>query len=130
MQFPLGRATIRAVKMWLVRNAASGRVLAWRVRRADGWLERAVGFLPRGSIAPEEGMWFEHCGAVHTIGMRTALDVVFLDRDLRVLRVVPGVPPQRLYVGARGAFVVAEFGPGFAKANPLAVGDQLRLEPV
>ena len=39
--------------MWLVRNATTGRVLAWRVRRADGWLERTVGFLPRSSIAPE-----------------------------------------------------------------------------
>ena len=116
--------------MWLVRNATTGRVLAWRVRRADGWLERTVGFLPRSSIAPEEGMWFEGCHAVHTIGMRSALDVVFLDRNHRVVRVDENVPPHKLYVGARNAHVVAEFGPGFAKANPLNPGDQLTLEPV
>ena len=72
--------------MWLVRNARPGRVLAWRVRRAEGWLERTVGFLPRAAIAPEEGMWFEGCHAVHTVGMRTPLDIVFLDRELRVVR--------------------------------------------
>ena len=118
------------MKMWLVRNQDTGRVLAWRVRRADGWVSRLVGFLPRRSIAAEEGLWFENCGAVHTVGMRTALDIIFLDRGLRVVRVVPNVRPHRLYVGARGAHVVVEFGPGFAKANPLAPGDQLALEPV
>jgi hypothetical protein len=116
--------------MWLVRNATTGRVLAWRVRRADGWLERTIGFLPRASIAPEEGIWFENCHAVHTVGMRTALDVVFLDRDHRVVRVEANVPPHKLVVTARHAHTVAEFGPGFVKANPLKPGDQLELEPV
>jgi uncharacterized membrane protein (UPF0127 family) len=118
------------MNMWLVRNRTTGRVLAWRVRRADDWVARIVGFLPRGSIAPEEGLWFERCGAVHTLGMRSALDIVFLDRELRVLRIAADVRPQRLYVGAPHARVVAEFGPGFAKANPLEPGDQLSLEPV
>ena len=118
------------MNMWLVRNRTTGRVLAWRVRRADGFVARIVGLLPRNSIAPEEGMWFERCGAIHTLGMRTALDVVFLDRSLRVVRCEAGVRPQRLYVGAPRARVVAEFGPGFLKANPLEPGDELSLEPV
>jgi uncharacterized membrane protein (UPF0127 family) len=118
------------MNMWLVRNRTTGRVLAWRVRRADGWVSRIVGFLPRSAIAPEEGLWFEGCGAIHTLGMRTALDVVFLDRALRVLRSEADVRPQRLYVGARHAHVVAEFGPGFLQANPLEAGDELALEPV
>ncbi len=116
--------------MWLVRNADTGRVLAWRVRRAEGWLERTVGFLPRASIAPEEGMWFENCHAVHTIGMRTALDVVFLDKEHRVVKVEANVTPHKLIVTARNAHTVAEFGPGFVKANPLNPGDKLELEPV
>ncbi len=116
--------------MWLVRNAATRRVLAWRVRRCQGWLERTVGFLPRAAIAPEEGLWFERCGAVHTVGMRTPLDIVFLDRELRVLHAEPEVKPQRLYVGHPRAKIVAEFGPGFLAANPLAEGERLELEPV
>lgn len=117
--------------MWLVRHATTGRVLAWRVRRADNWLERTVGFLPRGSIAPEEGLWFEGCRAIHTLGMRTPLDVVFLDRDYRIVKIEPNVTPHKLHVGARNAHVVAEFGPGFSSANPsLNLGDRLELEPV
>jgi len=116
--------------MWLIRNATTGRVLAWRVRRADGWFERTVGFLPRTTIAPEEGLWFERCHAVHTVGMRSPLDVVFLDKDRRIVKVAPNVMPQNLYVGAKDADIVAEFGPGFAAANPLQVGEQLVIEPI
>jgi uncharacterized membrane protein (UPF0127 family) len=116
--------------MWLVRNVRTGRVLAWRVRRADNWIERTLGFLPRAAIAPEEGLWFEGCGAVHTVGMRSALDIVFLDRDHQIVKVEPNVTPGKLHVSARNAHIVAEFGPGFAKANQMSVGDQLLLEPV
>lgn len=116
--------------MWLVRNAGTGRVLAWRVRRADKWLERALGFLPRAAIAPEEGLWFEGCRAVHTLGMRSALDVVFLDKEMRVVRVAEHVTPHKLYVAAPNTHTIAEFGPGFAAANKLQPGDRLSLEPV
>ncbi len=116
--------------MWLVRNATTGRVLAWRVRRADGWFERAVGFLPRTRIAPEEGLWFERCHAVHTLGMRVPIDMVFLDKENRVVRIEPNVLPHKLMVTAKHAHTVAEFGPGFVAANPLNVGDRLEIEPV
>ena len=116
--------------MFLVRHGITRRVLAWRVRRCDGWLERAVGFLPRKAIAPEEGLWFEGCGAVHTVGMRVPLDIVFLDDAKRVVKAVPGVQPYKPYVGAAGATTVAEFGPGFLSANPLRAGDKLELEEV
>lgn len=116
--------------MYLVRDADSKRVLAWRVRRCDGWLERMLGFLPRDAIAPEEGLWFDGCAAIHTLGMRVPLDVVFLDADQRVVKTVPHVPPHKLYVGAGRAHAVAEFGPGFLRANPLREGDKLELEEV
>ena len=118
------------MRMFLVRHARTRRILAWRVRRCDGWLERAVGFLPRKAIAPEEGLWFERCAAVHTVGMRVPLDIVFLDDAKRVVKAMDGVQPHRLYVGANGARTVAEFGAGFLSANPLQTGDKLELEEV
>jgi uncharacterized membrane protein (UPF0127 family) len=62
--------------------------------------------------------------------MRVPLDIVFLDGALRVVHTESRVRPQRLYVGHPQAKIVAEFGPGFLEANPLAPGEQLALEPV
>ena len=114
---------------WLLRDAATGRILASRVRRADRWLERTLGFLPRSAIAADEGLWIARCRAVHTLGMRVALDVVFLDRDGRVVRIEAGVEAGRWHVGEPGADTVAEFAAGFAAANALAAGTVLALEP-
>ncbi len=47
------------------------------------------------------------CSAVHTCFMRFPIDVVFLDAELDVLRVVRDVPPWR-FVRCRGAKAVLE----------------------
>jgi hypothetical protein len=116
------------MSLWLLRDAATGRVVAGRVRRADGWLTRTLGFLPRSSIAGDEGLWFARCRAVHTLGMRVPLDVVFLDRQGRVIRIEAAVGPGRWHIGEPRADTVAEFAAGFAAAQRLAPGDALVLE--
>jgi hypothetical protein len=58
--------------------------------------------------------------------MRFPLDVVFCDRELRVLKVVRGLAPWRT-AGARGAKVVVELSAG-ASAG-LEPGDRLVLSP-
>ncbi|HZX67985.1 MAG TPA: DUF192 domain-containing protein [Candidatus Elarobacter sp.] len=110
-----------------MRNARTGHVLARRVRRADNPLARAIGFLTRAAIAPDEGLWFDRCAAVHTLGMRSALDIIFLDADRRIVSIQPNVTPGKLHVGAPGAHITLEFGPGFLAANEIAIGDQLQL---
>ncbi len=62
--------------------------------------------------------------SIHTCGMRVAIDAVFLDADLRVLKVVRGLGPWRL-ASARGARAVLELPAG--AADGLAAGDRLTL---
>ena len=45
-----------------------------------------------------EALLIERCGSVHTVGMRFALDLVFLDRGWRVVRVARNVGPGRWMV--------------------------------
>ena len=65
---------------------------------AEGPLERMRGLLGRDGLPRGTAMAFPHCRAVHTVGMRFALDVAFLDREGRLLRVARGVRPGRLLV--------------------------------
>ena len=64
---------------------------------AASWWARAIGLLgtPRPP-ADGEGLLLDPGGAIHTIGMRYAIDVAFLDRDLRVLRVANAVSPNQI----------------------------------
>lgn len=87
-----------------------GRLLN-RVWRADNVWTRARGLLGRPPLAREEGLWLLPCRTVHTLGMRYTLDLVFLDRDGKICRCVPGLRPGRA-AGCRAARSVLELAAG------------------
>jgi uncharacterized membrane protein (UPF0127 family) len=88
---------------------------------ADTPVARMKGLLGRRSLDPGEGLLLRPAGSVHTAFMRFPIDVVFLDRELRVLRVEPSVSPWRL-VAQRGAKAVLELPAGAARRRGLKPG--------
>ncbi len=57
------------------------------------------------------------------MGMRHAIDVIYLSSDARVVRIVNALKPLRASVGPRGSFAVLEVPAGVGQT--LRVGDQL-----
>lgn len=96
----------------LLLDADSGNPLA-HVHRCEGSLERMRGLLGRPALAPGEGLLIAPCNSVHTIGMRYPIDVVFLDREGRVIKVRSALRPLRMAM-ARGARQVIELAAGEA----------------
>lgn len=107
---------------WLVRD---DRVLA-TLEVADSVRARMAGLLGRDGI--EGAILLRPAKSVHTLRMRFTIDVAFVDRDLRVLRVVT-MKPHRLgrVVWKAHGVIEAEAG-AFARWN-LAVGDELEVRP-
>jgi uncharacterized membrane protein (UPF0127 family) len=64
-------------------------------------------------LPAQHALRIPRCGSVHTFGMRFPIDVVFLDREDRVVRVAREVPPRR-FAGARRARTVIETRAGEA----------------
>jgi uncharacterized protein len=116
--------------MGAVRNAATGRVLASRVSRASTFLTRLIGLLPCARVDPDEGLWIEPCSAVHTIGMRARIDILFLDRTHTVLRLCSDVRGGIPVIGCKGAHAVIELGAGALRGSVIALGDRLEHVPV
>ncbi|MGZ3532756.1 MAG: DUF192 domain-containing protein [Vulcanimicrobiaceae bacterium] len=110
----------------LVRNKTTGTVIARGVKSARGRLTRLVGLMGRKSIGSAEGLWFDSCRAIHTMFVRVPLDVIWLDRDLRVVEIAIGVRPWRMAVACPKAHSVLELGSGATR--DLLVGDQLSFD--
>ena len=91
---------------------------------ADKPWTRLRGLLGRAELSPEEGILLRPAGSVHTAFMRFAIDVVFLDKSLRVLKIARQVPPWHA-VGCRGAKAVVELSAGECSRRNLEVGDEL-----
>ena len=62
---------------------------------AEGWRARALGLALLGVEKAGEGLLIPRCRAVHTLGMRFRLNIVFLGRDGQVVRRVEAVPAGR-----------------------------------
>lgn len=109
-------------------DAVSGRVLARSIERAAGATGRSRGLLGRTSLDADEGMWFDGCSAIHTMGMRMTIDVAFIDRDGVVVRVAEHVRPWRLWVGAMGARDVLELAAGACARLGIVEGSKLEMQ--
>lgn len=105
----------------------NGRVVLPRVSRTTNALERMRGLLGREALQIGEGMLLEHCHSIHTLGMSYALDILFLDRQLKTMKIVRELPPLRM-AGCRGAHMTLELYSGSAAALGLDEGAAFRWQ--
>ena len=113
--------------MPLLRNSTTGKIVATRIDRLSSFMHRAVGLLARTTIRPDEGVWITSCRAIHTIGMRVAIDVIFVNSEGRVIRAVHDVKPNRIALSCPGAKAVVELGSGALHEVDVLPGDLLEL---
>jgi uncharacterized membrane protein (UPF0127 family) len=111
-----------------LRNLRSGSIVAENVEKATSVWRRLSGFLLYNTIHAGEGLWFDNCQAIHTIGMRARVDLIFLAKDDRILRIEYSVPPNRLAVICAGACAVVELGAVSPQQRDIRPGDRLALE--
>jgi uncharacterized membrane protein (UPF0127 family) len=105
-----------------------GRRVAREVRIADTFIARRVGWRRENAVHHQQGLLLIPGGSIHTVGMRFAVDVVFLDRRMRVLRLSPNVAPQSFRLAPRGTARVLELAAGRIAAIDLPVGTYIVVE--
>lgn len=110
-------------------NRGRGTVLASQVEVADSFWRRLLGLMFRPALPPGRGLLLQPCRQVHTCWMRFPIDVVFLDRQGRVVAVHREMPPGRIGAVVPGAWAALELPAGTAAAAGTVPGDHLILEP-
>jgi uncharacterized membrane protein (UPF0127 family) len=101
-------------------------VLATRCDVANSFLARGFGLIPRSGLAQGQGLLITRTGSITMFFMRFAIDAVFVDRSMRVLRVAENLRPWVPAVGApRGADSVLEVPAGTAARTGTQAGDEL-----
>src|SRR2546430_17054561 len=101
-------------------HPASGRVLAERLQVPRTFVGRGLGLMFRRGLDDGEGMWITPCNGIHMFGMRFAIDAVFVDRRLQVVRVYRDLRPWRVGPIVVGAPRVVELPSAPAGGRPPA----------
>ena len=101
-----------------------GSIVCERCVLADTALTRMRGLLGRRDLPAGNGILLRPASSVHMAFMRFPIDAIFLDRDLRVVKIADDLRPWRA-AGSRGANAVLEMRAGEAGRRGVRVGDRL-----
>ncbi len=110
-----------------VVNTTRETVLGERIAIAETSWSRMVGLLGQSGLEPGTGLLIIPSQAIHTVAMRFAIDVIFVDRRWRVVHVRPAMVPYRLTGIRWKAHFVLELPTGTIARTTTSVGDQLAI---
>jgi uncharacterized membrane protein (UPF0127 family) len=109
-----------------VKNLTRQTMLANSLEVADSGARRSKGLLGRQGLNPGEGLWILPCESVHTFGMQFSIDLVYLDRKLRIRKIRNSMPPWRISV-CLSAHSVIELPVGTIRETQTSAGDTLEF---
>ncbi len=110
-----------------VYNRTRGTEVASAADVAGSSASRREGLLKRTGLAPGEGLWIVPCEAVHCFFMKFTIDVLFLDKSRKVVKIRPSLKPWRIS-GALRAHSTLELPEGAIAATGTRPGDELEIE--
>ena len=112
----------------LVLNETRKTLLASRLRVQPAVEPRR--FRAGGPILPGDGLWVEHGNQIDSTGMPTALDLLFLDADHRVVELITAMAPGSLSPVVPHATGVLELPPGTIPSTRTQIGDHILIEAI
>lgn len=112
--------------MMTLINARTGQVVASAVEVARTRADRCRGLLGRDHLDRSAALVLSPCWAIHTAFMRFSIDVMFVDHDGEVVRVVRELGAWRM-AAVRRARAVIELSGGSLLGCDIRIGDRLYL---
>lgn len=121
-------APLAEINTPMIINTRSGRSVASSVELATTRRQRRRGLLGRDGLVAGSAFVLAPCRAVHTIGMRFPIDVIFIDDEGCVVKVVSQMGAWRMAMAGAAAITI-ELWAGALHAIDVRVGDRLCLVP-
>ena len=115
--------------MFKVTNATRGTIVGDKIELAATSMTRMFGLLGRRGLDAGGGLWIKPSSGVHTFGMSFSIDVVGLDRDLKILKLWRCLQPLRVTSVSLALKSVLELPCGTIARSEMAIGDQLQVAP-
>lgn len=110
-----------------VRHIRTGHDIASRVESARTFSRRLIGLMGRSTILDEQGLYIPGCKSIHTFGMKFAIDVLFLDKEMKITKIVSRLKPYRMAFAPFSTRDTLELASGVLKPHDLNVGDKIAL---
>lgn len=98
-----------------------------RIKKADRFLSRFLGFMFKKELPMDQGIWLIPCNSIHMFFMRFPIDVIFLDSNNQVVKIVENLQPRKILPKVKNAYSTLELPIGTIRKYNIKIGDQLIL---
>jgi len=98
-----------------------------QAQEAKGFFPRLKGLMFKKSISNNEALIFYKTPSIHTFFMKFPIDVIFLNHQKKVIRIVKNVIPNRI-VYCKGAWYTIECKGENISVNYVNLGDTLSFQ--
>ena len=105
----------------------SGTVFLSDVSLTSNALERMRGLLFRPQLKAGQALLIRPCSSIHMFGMRYALDILYLDKEFKVMKIVESIQPNRMSM-CKGADMVIEMPTGTLANSEITISSELLWE--
>jgi hypothetical protein len=112
----------------MIINKTKNITIANVVYLADTPIKRMKGLLGKKSLGALEAMVIKPCNSVHTFFMRFPIDVLFVNKNGKVIRGIVSMPSFRLSPIYLTSQFVVELPAGTIQATNTTEGDQIAIE--
>ena len=102
------------------------RIIAERALLADSFFKRFKGLMFNKKMEDHDALILKPCNSIHTFFMNYSIDAIFLDKDLKVVKIKKNLKPWRMTPVYFLSNQVIELAGGGVDEN-LKKGDELEL---
>src|SRR5437764_3068149 len=99
--------------------------LADKAERASTFWSRGRGLMLKPPLPAGGGLIIEPCNSIHMFFMRYPLDILFLDKEGKVIFMYKGIKPWRMGRVVRGAKMAIELPDGVIDNSGTQPGDRI-----
>ena len=109
-------------------NLNKNSILAEEILLADNFLTRLRGLLGFKCFNKNQAMVLRPCNSVHTFFMHFSIDVLFVDKDNKVVKIVRNMKPFKATMICLKSKFVIEFPVGVVDSTKSSIGDILQIQ--
>jgi uncharacterized protein len=114
-------------RTYCVFNKTGESFVALNIRRADTAMSRLRGLMGQFRFKSGEGLWVVPSRGIHTLGLLTPIDVIYLDSAHRVIHLVEHLGPFRIAPFLLKSCSILELPPHTIYSSQTHVGDQFLI---
>lgn len=94
---------------------------------ATSFFSRFLGLMGKKSLSENFAVYFPRCSSIHTFFVRIPLDVIFVDANKKVIKIIESLQPWKVIPPIKGAKDVFEMKTGEIKRLGFSMGDLIEL---